>query len=124
LAARKAPSRGRRARRGRLPPPPPKPPAKNPSRRVGVAGEPVEEDHTACGIPSAAETMVQLQDNGIPVTMVWTPFASANHWCVVTVPRNWRDTMNCTAEDFCRNSGQIILASKLGPQVAKMMVIS
>jgi len=96
----------------------------NPILPVSVAGEPVEEDHTACGIPSAAETMVQLQDNGIPVTMVWTPFASANHWCVVTVPRNWRDTMNCTAEDFCRKIGQIILASKLGPQVAKMMVIN
>ena len=91
---------------------------------ICVAGEPVEEDHTACGIPSAAETMVQLQDKGIPVTMVWAPFASANHWCVITVPQNWRDTMKCTAEDFCRKIGEIILNTKLAPQVAKMMVIN
>jgi UbiD family decarboxylase len=90
---------------------------------ICAAGEPVEEDHTVCGIPSAAETLVQLREKGIPVTMVWAPLASANHWAVVTVPQNWRERAKCTKDEFCRNIGKIILETKLGPQVAKIMVI-
>ena len=90
---------------------------------ITAAGEPVEEDHTACGIPSAAETLFQLQQQGIPATTVWAPLATANHWAVVTVPLDYRKKLDCTKEELCRKIGKIILDTKLGPQVAKMMVI-
>src|SRR5581483_6600795 len=62
-----------------------------------VAGEPVEEDHTAQGIPSAAELLVEMREAGLPVTLVWTTLESANHWLVVTVPQDWRQRAACDA---------------------------
>jgi hypothetical protein len=47
---------------------------------VVVAGEPVEEDHTVQGIPSAAQILVLLRQAGIPAPMAWIPLESANHW--------------------------------------------
>src|SRR5579864_3774968 len=47
---------------------------------IVVAGEPVEEDHTAQGIPSAAELLYEFREAKIPVTMVWTTLESAQHW--------------------------------------------
>jgi 4-hydroxy-3-polyprenylbenzoate decarboxylase len=88
-----------------------------------AAGEPVEEDHTCCGITGAAEILLSLREKGIPATMVWSPLATACHWWVVTVPINYRETMNCTKEDLCRQIGRLMLEAKLGPQIPKVMVI-
>jgi UbiD family decarboxylase len=57
---------------------------------VVIAGEPVEEDHTAQGIPSAAELLHQMREANLPVTMVWTTLESAQHGLVVTAPRDCR----------------------------------
>jgi len=72
---------------------------------------------------SAAETLFQLRQQGIPATTVWSPLATANHWAVVTVPVDYRRKLDCTKDELCRKIGKIILDTKLGPQVAKMMVI-
>ena len=57
---------------------------------VVVAGEPVEENHTAWGIPSSAQLLYELRQGGIPATAAWIPLQAALHWLVVTVPRDWR----------------------------------
>jgi len=49
---------------------------------VVAAGEPIEEDHPGQGIPSAAELLAELRDNGVPASMVWVTLESANHWLV------------------------------------------
>jgi 4-hydroxy-3-polyprenylbenzoate decarboxylase len=90
---------------------------------VVAAGEPVEEDHTCCGITGSAEMLFYLRGKGIPATMVWSPLATACHWWVVTVPVNYRETMNCTKEELCREIGKTALDTKLGSQIPKMMVI-
>src|SRR6202050_423892 len=72
---------------------------------ITVAGGPVDEDHTAWGLPLAAEALVQLREHGLPVTMTWVPLESAIHWLVVTVPKNWRQQINSAAGDFCRKVG-------------------
>jgi 4-hydroxy-3-polyprenylbenzoate decarboxylase len=90
---------------------------------VVAAGEPVEEDHTCCGITGAAEILLSLREKGIPATMVWSPVATACHWWVVTVPIDYRKMMNCTKEDLCRQIGRLMLEAKLGPQIPKVVVI-
>jgi UbiD family decarboxylase len=92
---------------------------------IVVAGEPVEEDHTAQGIPSAAELLVELREAGHPVTLVWTTLESANHWLVVTVPQDWRQRAGCDAATLCRRIGtQVFERSKFGAVMPKVLVIN
>jgi UbiD family decarboxylase len=90
---------------------------------VVAAGEPIEEDHTCCGITGSAEMLFYLREKGIPATMVWSPLATACHWWVVTVPVSYRTKIDCTKEELCRKIGSIALDTKLGSQIPKMMVI-
>jgi UbiD family decarboxylase len=90
---------------------------------VVAAGEPVEEDHTCCGITGSGEMLFHLREKGIPATMVWSPLATACHWWVVTVPVDFRTTMSCTKEELCRTIGKIAFDTKLGSQMPKMMVV-
>ena len=90
---------------------------------VVVAGEPVEENHTAWGIPSAAECLHALREAGIPVTTAWIPLESALHWLVVTVPPEWRTRSGAeSGEAFCRKIGEILFATKAGTNLPKVIV--
>jgi UbiD family decarboxylase len=91
---------------------------------ITVAGGPVDEDHTAWGLPLAAEALVQLREHSLPVSMTWAPFESAIHWLVVTVPRSWRKQLNCTAEQLCQKIGSILFEAKCGLQVPKILVLN
>jgi 4-hydroxy-3-polyprenylbenzoate decarboxylase len=92
---------------------------------IVVAGEPVEEDHTAQGIPSAAELLVELRETGLPVTMAWVTLESANHWLVVTVPQDWRSRSGGDAEMLCRRIGtHVFERSKFGAVIPKVIVVN
>ncbi|GGU65129.1 UbiD-like decarboxylase [Streptomyces albospinus] len=58
-----------------------------------VEGQPVDEFHTAFGIPFAAELLAHLRGAGLPITTVWSSLESANHWTAITVPDTWRETL-------------------------------
>lgn len=97
----------------------------NPILPVVAAGEPVEEDHTAQGIPSAAELLAELRDIGIPVTMAWVTLESANHWLVVTLPRDWRLITGNQADEICRRIGSHVFDhSKFGAVIPKIIVLN
>lgn len=97
----------------------------NPILPVVAAGEPIEEDHTAQGIPSAAELLAELRDAGIPATMVWSPLESANHWLVVTLPRDWRSRLEISAKEVCQRIGTYIFEhSKFGAVIPKIIVLN
>jgi UbiD family decarboxylase len=90
---------------------------------VVAAGEPVEENHTAWGIPCAAECLYALRTAGVPVTTAWIPLESALHWLVVTVPRDWRARSGAeSAEAFCRRVGEVVFATKAGIVLPKIIV--
>ena len=92
---------------------------------VVVAGEPVEEDHTAWGIPNAAEALVLLRGAGLPVTFCWLPLHAANHWLVVTLPRDWRDRAPAfaTTGAICRRIGEVLYGTHGGSGVVKTLVM-
>jgi 4-hydroxy-3-polyprenylbenzoate decarboxylase len=97
----------------------------NPILPVVAAGEPVEEDHTAQGLPSAAELLDEIRDAGIPATMAWVPFESANHWLVITVPRDWRSKLGYGSSQLCREIGTLIFEkSKFGAVMPKVLVMN
>jgi 4-hydroxy-3-polyprenylbenzoate decarboxylase len=89
---------------------------------VVVAGEPVEEDHTAWGIPNAAEVLFQLRNAGVPATMCWPTLEAANHWLVITVPRNWRILAGYDSHSFCRRVGEVLFGSHHGHGMCKAIV--
>jgi 4-hydroxy-3-polyprenylbenzoate decarboxylase len=91
---------------------------------ITVAGGPVDEDHTAWGLPLAAEVLSQLHQHAIPASMAWVPLESAIHWLVVTMPRNWRDQLHCTAEQLCQKIGSLLFEVKCGLQVPKILVVN
>ena len=92
---------------------------------IVVAGEPVEEDHTAQGIPSAAELLVELREAGLPVTLAWVTLESANHWLVVTVPQAWRSLSGLDAPTLCRRIGtHVFERSKFGAVIPKIIVVN
>jgi 4-hydroxy-3-polyprenylbenzoate decarboxylase len=91
---------------------------------VVVAGEPVEEDHTVQGIPSAAEILVLLRQAGIPATMAWIPLESANHWLVVTLPNDWKKQSGLQRDALFKTIGETIFLSKFGPVIPKVIVLN
>lgn len=92
---------------------------------VVVAGEPVEENHTAWGLPSSAQLLHELRGSGIPATTAWIPLQSALHWLVVTVPRDWRRRSGTSeSTDLCRRIGQTVFASKAGLVIPKVIVLN
>lgn len=91
---------------------------------VVAAGEPVEEDHTVQGIPSAAEMLVLLRRAGIPATMAWVTLESANHWLVVTLPKNWKQRSGLDRDILFQRMGDTIFRSKFGPVIPKVIVLN
>ena len=89
-----------------------------------VAGEPVEEDHTAWGIPNAAEDLFLLRSAGLPVTMCWLTLEAANHWLVVTLPKTWRETSGIAESGaMCRRIGEVLFAEHGGSGIVKILVM-
>ncbi|MBW4579889.1 MAG: UbiD family decarboxylase [Tildeniella nuda ZEHNDER 1965/U140] len=92
---------------------------------ISVAGEPVEENHTAWGVPNAAEIVYTLRTAGYPVAMAWSPFESANHWYAIAMERNWRQQMpNTSASELCYKLGEVLFKTKAGMGTPKYIVVN
>lgn len=92
---------------------------------VSVAGEPVEENHTAWGVPNAAEIVYTLRTAGFPVAMAWSPFESANHWYVIAMERNWKQQLpNVSATELCQKLGKVLFQTKAGMGTPKYLVVN
>jgi 4-hydroxy-3-polyprenylbenzoate decarboxylase len=91
---------------------------------VSVAGEPPEENHTAWGVPNAAEIVYELRKEGIPVATAWSPFESANHWYVIALDLDWQPKTGLTGEHICRRIGDKLFKSKAGLGTPKYLVVN
>jgi 3-polyprenyl-4-hydroxybenzoate decarboxylase len=92
---------------------------------IVAVGEPIEEDHTAQGLPSAAELLGEFREAGIPATVVWVPFESAQHWLVVTIARDWREKTEGTVDELCRRIGaHVFEVLKYGAVIPKVLVMN
>ncbi len=90
---------------------------------VVAAGEPVEEDHTAWGLPHAGELLYELRGLGLPVTMCWMTLETACHWLVVTVAQDWRQTTHLDSPALIRQVGDIVFGSKAGFGIPKVLLM-
>ena len=90
---------------------------------ISVAGEPVEENHTAWGIPNAAEIVYELRKAGLPIATAWAPFEATNNWFVIAMERDWRSRLQLPNDALCRRIGDILFASKAGAGTPKYLVV-
>lgn len=91
---------------------------------ISVAGEPPEENHTAWGMPNAAEIVYQLRQAKLPVATAWTPFESANHLFVISVQRDWRSQFpGVGSREMCRRIGEALFKTKATMGTPKYLVI-
>ena len=90
---------------------------------IVVAGEPVEEDHTAWGISNAAEIVYQLRSENFPVAAAWSPLESANHWFAITLKHGWRDASGKNARTMCNEIGESLFRTKAGMGTPKYIVL-
>lgn len=87
-------------------------------------GRPIDEYHTAVGVGDSAESLVLLRQAGLPVTMVWSPLETANHWMIVTVPSDWREKLpNTSSEAFTKKVADIIWNTKFGATMPVIYVL-
>lgn len=90
---------------------------------IVVAGEPIEEDHTAWGLPAAAEVLYELRQHNLPVTMCYTPLETAVHWLVITMDKAWRQKTNLNADELIQEIGKIIFKSHVGYGIPKVLLM-
>ncbi|OQU96069.1 hypothetical protein CLAIMM_02205 [Cladophialophora immunda] len=74
----------------------------NPLLPVTSAGKPVDEDHTITGVSASAMVLEALRDHELPVTSTWAPPEAAQQLLTVSVPRNWYQRVDLSADDFVR----------------------
>ncbi|KWT63515.1 decarboxylase UbiD [Streptomyces albus subsp. albus] len=95
----------------------------NPILPVVTAGPPVEENHTAWGIPHAAECLHLLRTAELPVSLCWMVPESAGHWLVVGVAPEWHDEAGTSARELCDAIADLVFGGKTGMAIPKILVI-
>jgi UbiD family decarboxylase len=89
---------------------------------VTSAGKPVEEDHTAAGVPFSAVCLQQLRDEGLPVTSAWSVPEAAEHMLAVSVPRDWPTHTKLSADELSRRIAAIAKMMHGGQRITRVMV--
>ena len=89
---------------------------------VVASGEPIEENHTCWALAISAQVLWELRSAGFPVTACFSPFHSAAHWLVVTVPGSYRG--QATAERLVGELAEALHRSRAGALVPKTILLS
>lgn len=90
---------------------------------VVATGEPIEEDHTAFGLPHAAQVLFELREHKLPVTMCYMPLEAASHWLVITMDKAWRQKTSFNSLELIQIIGKIVFKSHAGFCIVKVLVM-
>ncbi|KAL3484329.1 UbiD family decarboxylase [Aspergillus germanicus] len=82
-----------------------------------------DETHTLIGTLASAEIRQLLQENGLPVLNVFTPYETQVIWAAVQVDRKKLWELKTNAEDFCRKIGDLVFRRKCGMQIHRLLVV-
>lgn len=82
-----------------------------------------DETHTMIGTLASAEMRQLLQDAGLPVTQVFTPYETQVIWAAVQVDRKRLAEMGTNAQELCNKIGSLVFRHKAGMQVHRLLVV-
>ena len=88
---------------------------------VVASGEPIEENHTCWALAISAQVLWELRQAGFPATACFSPFHSAAHWLVVTVPHSYRG--QAVAESLVGQLAQVLFRSRAGSLIPKTILL-
>jgi len=88
---------------------------------VVASGEPIEENHTCWALAISAQVLSELRSAGFPVTACFSPFHSAAHWLVVTVPSSYRG--QAAAEKLVGELAKVLHRSRAGALIPKTILL-
>jgi UbiD family decarboxylase len=98
---------------------------RNPILPICVPGRATgpDETHTMIGTLASAECRQLLQDNGLPVTEVFTPYESQVIWAAVQVDRVALRAMKTNAKELCEKIGNLVFRHKCGMQIHRLLIV-
>jgi 4-hydroxy-3-polyprenylbenzoate decarboxylase len=88
---------------------------------VVASGEPIEENHTCWALAICAQVLWELRSAGFPVTACFSPFHSAAHWLVVTVPGSYRG--EAVAKRLVGDLANVLHHSRAGALIPKAILL-
>ena len=88
---------------------------------VVASGEPIEENHTFWSLAISAQVLWELRSSGFPVSRCFSPFHSAAHWLVVTVPTSYRG--QAVAERLVKQLAEVVFRSRAGSLIPKIILL-
>ncbi|KAH8806044.1 UbiD decarboxylyase family [Xylogone sp. PMI_703] len=91
---------------------------------ICVPGRPVDETHTLAGAFCGAEIRYRLQDAGLPVKEVFTPYETQTLWAAVQIDGAKLRAMKTTPKDLCENIGRVIFSDRSGMFEHHILVVS
>jgi UbiD family decarboxylase len=87
----------------------------NPIWPVSATGRPPDDSQVGPAIGVSAELLALLRGAGLPITMAWMLVETACSWAIITVPRNWRDTLPQTeTTELVHRIGEVMSANRVG----------
>ncbi|TVY45318.1 Ferulic acid decarboxylase [Lachnellula subtilissima] len=90
---------------------------------MSVPGRAVDETHTLIGTLASCEMRQILQDAGMPVTEVWTPFEAQAIWAVIKIDGEKLRALKTTSEEFCRKIAKLLFYEKRGMMVHRLFIV-
>lgn len=88
---------------------------------VVASGEPIEENHTCWGLAISAQVLWELRRADFPATACFSPFQSAAHWLVVTVPTTLRGS--ATVASLVAQLADVLHRSRAGTLIPKVILL-
>lgn len=82
-----------------------------------------DETHTLIGTLAAAEIRQLLQDNGLPVKEVFTPYESQVIWAAIQIDRKALRALKTNATELCNKIGNLVFRHKCGMQIHRLLVV-
>ncbi len=90
---------------------------------VVAAGPPVEEDHTGIGTMHVAELLYQLRKAGLPVASAWFSYEAAVHWLIVSVRKDWHDTLGISSAELVKRLADVVFTGKVSVNAPKVPLV-
>lgn len=91
---------------------------------IVAEGRPVDEYHTVVGPGISTEALDALQQEGLPVSLVWSVPRSATHWAAVIVDRDWREQLpGVSTEELTKRIAQKVFSLRVGKHLPVLFVL-
>lgn len=75
------------------------------------------------GTLAAAEIRQLLQENGLPVKELFTPYESQVIWAAIQVDRKTLRALKTEATEFCNKTGNLVFRHKCGMQIHRLLIV-